>query len=291
MGIGLSLLKNNFKEKLSAIILCAGEGTRLKGITKTVPKPLIKIKALNNISILNHIINNLINLEIKQIAIVIGYLRDIIREFVSILIKNNGSLQDKLIIVNAKNQYKLGPLYSFLSITKNKSFFKPDNYYILIPGDTIFDINILEEILFIISNNYKLIQEYPFVFYRNIGLSTTERIYGRTKLISNAEVEKIGSEIVLNRISQVQLKNIPSKGVINQIVPIFVLGYDFINEILNLNHQIPVKTVWETLNYMIANGNKIIAFEIENKHYFYDIDNKNDLKNLKKKIEDNRCSD
>lgn len=291
MGKVLSLLKNKFKEKLSAIILCAGEGTRLKGITKTIPKPLIKIKALNNISILNHIINNLINLEIKQIAIVIGYLRDIIREFVSILIKNNGSLQDKLIIVNAKNQYKLGPLYSFLSITKNKSFFKPNNYYLLIPGDTIFDLNILKEILFIISNNYKLIQEYPFVFYRNIGLRTTERIYGRTKLISNAEVEKIGSEIVLNRISQVQLKNIPSKGVINQIVPIFILGYDFINEILNLNRQIPVKTVWETLNYMIANDNKIIAFEIENKHYFYDIDNKNDLKNLKKKIEDNRCSD
>ncbi|MFX0103910.1 MAG: sugar phosphate nucleotidyltransferase [Candidatus Hodarchaeota archaeon] len=279
----MSLLKNDIKKKINVIILCAGEGTRLKRITKTIPKPLIKIESVTNNTILNHIINGLTNLEINQIAIVIGYLGDIIRKYISLLIKNNSSLQDKLIIVNAENQYKLGPLYSFLSITKNKSFFKPNNYYILIPGDTIFDINILKEILFIISNNYQLVHEHPFVFYRNIELSTPTRIFRRKRLISNAKVENFGAGIILHKISQVQLKNILSKDVIHQIVPIFILSYNFINKILNLKSEIPVNTVWETLNYMITNKNKIFAFEIENKYYFYDIDNKSDLINLKKK--------
>ena len=65
MVIELSLLKNDVKEKLSIVILCAGEGTRLKKITKTVPKPLIKLEALNGISILHHTINTLINF-VKQ---------------------------------------------------------------------------------------------------------------------------------------------------------------------------------------------------------------------------------
>ncbi len=291
MGIELSLLKNDFKEKLSIVILCAGEGTRLKEITKNIPKPLIKIEILNNTSILNHIINNLINLEIKQIAIVIGYLGDTIRDFISTIIKNNSSLQDKLIIINTENQYKLGPLYSFLSITKNKTFFNPDNSYIIIPGDTIFHLNILKEVLFIISKNYQLIQEHPFVFYRNIGLKTFKGIHKRIKLISNAEVEKIGSEIVLKRISQVKLSDIPSKDVLNQFIPIFALSYDSINEILKLKDKISVKTVWETINHMIVNGKKVFAFEIESKDHFFDIDNLDDLTNLKKKKEDNRRSD
>ena len=279
--------KNEFIEKLSFIILCAGEGTRLKEITRTIPKPLIKIKGLNNVSILNHTINNLLNLKIHKIVIVIGYLGDIIREFISNLIERNQFLYNKVIIIDTKNQYKLGSLYSFLAITNNKSIFTSDNYYLLIPGDTIFDFSLLKEILSIISNNIKIVQNHPIIFYKTIEL---KEIYDELKIISNAEVEKFDSENILKRISQVRIKNIPYKGVLNQIVPVSVLNYDFINEILNLKEEIPYNTVWESLNYLINNGKKIYAFEIESKHQFYDIDNKNDLKSLKKK-RDNRCSD
>ncbi len=291
MGIELSLLKNKFKEKLSVVILCAGEGTRLKEITKNIPKPLIKIELLNNTTILNHLINNLIFLGIKQIAIVIGYLGDRIRDFISSIIKNNRSLEDKLIIINTENQYKLGPLYSFLSITNNKILFNPANSYIMIPGDTIFHLSILKEVLLIISKNYQLIQDHPFVFYRNIRLKTLKKIHNRIKLISTVEVEKIGSEIVLKKISQLRVCDILPMDVLNQSIPIFALSYDFINEILKLKEEILVKTVREAINHMIINGKKIFAFEIESKDYFYDIDNIDDLTNLNKKKEDNRRSD
>lgn len=272
--------KNEFIEKLSFIILCAGEGTRLRTITRTIPKPLIKIKALNNISILNHIIDNLLNLRIQKIGIVIGYLGDTIREFITTLMERNQFLHDKIIIIDTENQYKLGSLYSFLAITDNKIFFTRDNYYLLIPGDTIFDFSLLKEILIKISNNYKLVHNHPIIFYKTIEL---EEISDKTKVISNAEVEKLDLESILKRITQVKIKNLPSKKVLNQIIPVSVLNYDSINEILNLKGEIPYNTVWESINYMIINGKKIYAFEIENKHQFYDIDNENDLKSLKKK--------
>lgn len=281
---------NDFKEKLSAIILCAGEGKRFKEITKTIPKPLIKIEKLNNISIIKHTINNLINLEITQIAVVIGYLGDTIREFISLLKKSNNSLQKNLIIIDTENQYKLGPLYSFLSITKNKNFFTSNNYYILIPGDTVFDLNILKEILLLISKNYKLIHDYPFVFYRSVELKALEQIYKRNKLISYAEVKKFDSETVLKRISQVKIRDIISDDVLHQIIPIFTFNYKFIQEILDLKGVIRVKTIWETFNYMIDNGRKIYAFRLRTNKQFYDIDTKDDLRNLKKK-KDNRRSD
>lgn len=279
----MSLLENKLKKKLTIVILCAGEGKRLKKLTRYTPKPLLKIKLLENESILQNTIFKLINLGIKQIAIIIGHLGDKIQEFISYLVKNNKSLLKNLEIINSESQYKLGPLHSFLSITKNNTIFNHNNYYILIPGDTIFDLNLLEEILFIIMNNFELLQKYPFVFYRNIESIRLNDTYDKKKLISNAELDKAGSEIVLKRISQLKMKNIHSKAIIHQIIPIFALNYDFINNILNLKNEIPAITIWETLNYMISKRRKVVAFNIENKYQFFDIDEKYDLKKLKKK--------
>jgi len=289
-GNELLLQENNFKEKLCGVILCAGEGKRLKKFTKNTPKSLIKIERLENISILHHIINNLINLEIKKIGVVIGYLGDSIREFILSLQKKNQTVQDKLIIIDTENQYKFGPLYSLLSIIKNKDFFTSKNYFLVIPGDTIFDYNLLKEVLSIISNNFDLIQMHPFIFYRIIGLKPLKELYNVNRIISNAEIENFGSKTILKKITQGKIKNLHLKKVLNQIIPVTVFNYDFINEILILKEKIPYKTVWESMNHMVNNGKKIYAFEIKNKHQFYDIDNKNDLKSLKKK-EDNRCSD
>lgn len=290
-GNGLSLQKSNFKGKISAVILCAGQGKRLNRITQIIPKPLIKIERLNNISILNHIINGLINLEIKQIGIVIGYLGETIREAISTLEKNNQAVINKLTIIDTEDQYKFGPLYSFLSIIKNKDFFRSRNYYLVFPGDTIYDYNILKQVLSRISNNFSLIQYYPIIFYRNMRLKRLKELYNINRIISNAEVIKLGSEIILKKINQLKVGEIHTKKVLNQVIPITALNYDSINEILNLNQEKP-NTIWETLNYIAFNGKKVLAFQIDNKYNFYDIDYENDLKTLKEKKEkDNRCSD
>ncbi|NVM38701.1 MAG: NTP transferase domain-containing protein [Candidatus Lokiarchaeota archaeon] len=286
----MSLLENKLKEKLTFVILCAGEGKRLKKLTKDNPKPLLKINGLENGSILQNTIFKLIKLGIKQIAIIIGHLGSAISEFVSSLTKKDLSLQNKLVIINSENQYKFGPLYSFLSITKNKTIYNDNNYFLLIPGDTIFDLSLLKEILSIISKNYETIQKYPFIFYRNIAPERLREIYKKNKVISNAELKKSGFEIVLKMISQLKISNIHPEAIINQILPFFGFDYDIINEILNFKEQNPFTTVWETLNYLISNKKKVIAFNIESKYQFFDIDDKYDLKKLKKK-KDNRCPD
>ena len=291
MGKELSPQENDITNNLSTIILCAGEGTRLKEITKNIPKPLIKIEALNDISILNKIIIDLIKLGIERIAIVVGHLGVKIRDFVGALKEKNKILQNKIHIIDSENQYKQGPLYSFLSITKNQDFFNNSNYYILIPGDNILDFNILKEIMQILSKNINIIQEHAFVFYRNIDIKKLKEIHEKSKVVSIAEIEQLRINNLLKKISQVDLQILPSTIKINQIIPIFILSKEMITEILNLKTEIPVKTVWEALNFAIEKGKKIFAFKIKNIYNFYDIDNINDLKGLHiKREKDNRYS-
>ncbi|MFX0003849.1 MAG: sugar phosphate nucleotidyltransferase [Candidatus Hodarchaeota archaeon] len=279
----MSLPKNDIKKKISIVILCAGKGTRLKKITRNLPKPLIRIEVLNNISILHHIINNLIKLGTRQIGIVVGYLGNTIREFISKLERNYPVMQNKLIILDTKNQYKYGSLYSFLSIIKNKDFFTSRNHYLVIPGDTIFDYNILKDVLSITSKKIDLICNHPIVFYRTTGLKPLKERYSKNRIISSAEITKVGSEIVLKKISRLKIKEIRSKDVLNQIIPITALSYESINEMLDLNRESQNTTIWQTLNNMIFNGKKILVFNIENKYDFYDIDYLSDIKKIKKK--------
>ena len=61
-------------EKISrAIILAAGYGSRLEPVSKNVPKPLIRV---NGIVMIESIIESLLDAGIKDIIIVVGYLKE-----------------------------------------------------------------------------------------------------------------------------------------------------------------------------------------------------------------------
>ncbi|MFX0023406.1 MAG: sugar phosphate nucleotidyltransferase [Candidatus Hermodarchaeota archaeon] len=272
-----------FKENISAVILCAGEGTRLKKITKSIPKPLIKIENLNNISILHHLINILIELEIYQIGIVIGHLGNSIRQFISTLEFNNPSIKDKIMIIDSEEQYRLGPLYSLLSMTRDKNFFTSRNHYLILPGDTIFEYDLLKEVLAKISDKFHLIQKHPIVFYRKIGFRALKILLGINRAISAVETTKLGSDIILKKINYIKLEEFTSDKDLKQIIPVTALSYDLINDILKLNQKNLCSSVREILNYMVNKGKKIIVCKIDSQYSFYDIDYQKDLKNIKKK--------
>ena len=62
----------------TALILCAGFGERLNPITLNTPKPLLKIKEL---SLIEHCIRVIIDLDIKKILINTFYLKEQIYDF------------------------------------------------------------------------------------------------------------------------------------------------------------------------------------------------------------------
>ncbi len=69
---------------MKAMIFAAGKGTRLKPLTGHTPKALIK---LNNITMLEHVIQKLITVGVKDIIVNVHYLADQIIEFLKS--KNN----------------------------------------------------------------------------------------------------------------------------------------------------------------------------------------------------------
>ena len=66
--------------KKQALILCGGEGLRLRPITEEIPKPMLKI---NNKSILGYIIDHINSFNFDNIVIATGYRANKIEEFLA----------------------------------------------------------------------------------------------------------------------------------------------------------------------------------------------------------------
>ena len=107
------------------IILCAGYGKRVLPLTKTTPKPLLKI---NEVPLIEYSIRILIELGVREIAVNVHHLKDKIIDYLKsnypqikifteeIILDTGGAL------VNAKN---------FLS----------DDYFIVLNSDTVWQKN------------------------------------------------------------------------------------------------------------------------------------------------------
>ncbi len=65
---------------MKAVILAAGKGTRMKDITRTIPKPMLTVKGK---PILEHIITFIKHAGITEIGIVVGYKKSIVQEHFS----------------------------------------------------------------------------------------------------------------------------------------------------------------------------------------------------------------
>jgi len=281
MGIQLSLQKNEVRNIVLAVILCAGEGKRLSEIITDIPKPLIKINVLGNKAILHHTIDLLHKLGVFRIIIVKGHLGKKIEDFFELLIKENIKLKEKLFLIDSLELYKLGPLYSFLSITKDKIVFQDKYKYLIIPGDTIFQYDLLNEILSILDEKTKLMQTYPLIFYRKIRVKSLKQ-RTKSKSISIIDLKEIKSQKFLKRINEVQLDSLSHHEFINQIIPIFLFTYQFIQEIIDMEKLVSVKTIKEIVNKLIMKGSKILAIKIDDDYNFFDIDTSQDLIEIEK---------
>ena len=130
-----------FKKELTVIVLCGGQGKRLKPLTLDTPKPLIKIK---NKTMLEYIINHLLKSNIKNIIIASGYKNQIVEKFI------NKKYQKNITVINTG--IKADILERIKKITDKKR-----GEFLVCYGDTLADININKLIKLYLLNKEKII--------------------------------------------------------------------------------------------------------------------------------------
>ena len=282
MEIQLSPPKTKFMENLTSVILCAGEGKRAKGIADDIPKPLIKVESLKNQSILAILLSHLSRFGIKPIVIVTGYLsKQIELEIISFQAKSPYK-SEKIIINNAGNQYKLGPLHSFLSIASNKMIFKTDKLFLVIPGDTIFEYKLLEEILNLAKENYTEVHQNSLIFYRRTNKLTlneeTEKSgLTRNKWLSCIRTKEKDSKQYVKDIYQRNINTLSNEEEFNQIIPVFIIPYDYVKNFENLASKVKLNKIVDAINSSIKNEMEFLACRVKSDANFYDIDTALDL--------------
>jgi len=84
------------KKKIDVILLCGGKGERLRPLTSSTPKPLLKV---NKKPFLLYVINNFLKLDVGTIVLAAGYRIEKIKKFKKKYFKNN----KKIIIIDSGN--------------------------------------------------------------------------------------------------------------------------------------------------------------------------------------------
>ncbi len=126
-------------KNVTVVILCGGEGLRLRPITKEIPKPLVKI---NNKPILSYIVDHLINSGFNDLIFATGYLSKQIENFIEI---KKIPPQVNYSIINSGNI----DIVSRLKICSQSL----TGDMIVLYGDTITDINFKKMINFHRNNS------------------------------------------------------------------------------------------------------------------------------------------
>ncbi len=118
---------------MKAIILAAGQNSRILNIASGLPKTLIKI---GSNEILKIILNNLVDIKkINEVIIVVGYKKQ--------LIKNRFKYSYKNLKIKYISNDKYKTTNSMYSLWLTKKFIK--NEMLIINGDTIFSNNFLKD--------------------------------------------------------------------------------------------------------------------------------------------------
>lgn len=125
---------------MQAIILAAGLSKRLRPLTDTTPKCLLKVGGK---TILERTINNILNNDIKEFVMVTGYRENMIKEFIS------GKYPDLNITYLTNGDYENNN--NSYSLWMTKDYIKGD--CLLLDSDILFDYRIISSLLEVKYNN------------------------------------------------------------------------------------------------------------------------------------------
>lgn len=169
------------------VILSAGMGTRLMPLTKDRPKPLLEI---NDMTLLERMIKNLMNEDIKEFILIVGYNKEKVFEIAPVLeekydISINVIENEKYDVTNTSVSTYLASKY----IEENQ---KDD--FILINGDNVVDPEIITRIAerentSLVVDNFKDLNEESF------KIIIEDETFNEDKTIANGTIKEIGKGI------------------------------------------------------------------------------------------------
>lgn len=242
---------------MKAIILAAGIGTRLKPLTDTIPKCLVKVHDKN---ILENALICLQQIEVDETIIVIGYHGNKIIEYFG-----NNFNGMKLTYVENKIYDKTNTSYSLWLALENLVF---DEKLLLLEGDVFFEKKLL----------FKLISDV-------YSASTAVQKYN--PLLDGSFVE-VKNEIVFDWIHK--SKRTPQFTIEDKYKTINIYSFSkgFVETILHpvLKNHIKANGMNEPIEYIMQDivkyrGGLIHAVDMENIKWF-EIDDINDLENAER---------
>ncbi|PIE78971.1 MAG: hypothetical protein CSA15_05080 [Candidatus Delongbacteria bacterium] len=121
----------------NAVILAAGRGSRLLDYSKDFPKPMTTI---NNRSIINNLIHNLDNFNVKTIVVITGYMYNVLEDHI-IEYKNRNNLNCEIVFIRNLIYDKTNNIYS---LWLAKDYLKKGFY--LFEADIFCDQKVLERL-------------------------------------------------------------------------------------------------------------------------------------------------
>ncbi|MBR3197171.1 phosphocholine cytidylyltransferase family protein [Methanobrevibacter thaueri] len=169
------------------VILSAGMGTRLMPLTKDKPKPLLEI---NEMTLLERMIKNLMNEDIKEFIVIVGYNKEKVIEFAPTLEEKYGITIK--IIENENYDTTNTSVSTYLASKYIEDNGKDD--FILINGDNVVDPEIITRIAerentSLIVDNFKDLNEESF------KLIIENETFNEDNSIANGTIKEIGKGI------------------------------------------------------------------------------------------------
>ena len=168
-----------------------------------------------------------------------------------------------------------------MSITNEKSILKRDLIYLVFPGDTYFEFNLISDLITSIKTSPALIQGNSMIFYQELQGIKLKTIKDPSKTISTIKTEELESAEIVSHIEQIKLNSISERVFYKKVIPVFVFNFKFLENIIDAEKKTSVKTIREIVNLLIKGKNILYAFRLNPDYKFFDIDTKLDFLNLK----------
>ena len=240
---------------MQAIILAAGMGTRLKEITKKIPKCMIKVK---NHTIIERQLKQLDKMKLSRIIIVDGYLKNILETYI-----NSLDIKTPIIFIENNIYDSTNNIYS---LYLSKDYLKEEDT-ILLESDLIFRDDTLANL----SKQYDTTA--VISKYCTWMDGTTVKIDTHGKITHFIPKQYIANENKNRLFKTVNIYKINKEYSNNYLVPFL----EFFLKTFSANEY--YEQVFRLISEIKTDSMSTIEIGPDN---WYEIDNKNDLKNAEK---------